>query len=120
MSNLKNNIKLSIENLIWATQDSEVTKIIEGLANLMHRNYSSVPKGFKLIDFETTLFRAVEGVKIKCDLNPNEVDKSYKILLRRLRVIYLDYIFGGMFSFLWRLTFANRIIKPLISKYKLL
>ena len=108
---LKNNIKLSIENLIWATEVGELTKIIEGLANLMHRNYSYVPKEFKLSDFETCLFVAVERLKIKCDLNPDHVAKSYRKLLRILRIIYIDYIFGGIFSYLWKLKFLNSIIK---------
>ena len=112
---IRNLIRISVDNLSHASEQSSFNPIVSGLANLLHDRYGSVPPGVRLSALLDVVEQAAAGVSKRVQTDTGELEVAKRKKLREVRYRYIDYKCGGALGGLMRSRLGVVAKKMLLS-----
>ena len=89
-------IKISAENIAWASGRAADSPEVIALSKLWRGIYDDIPRGIGFPQMEATLKEAALRIAKASGISYMLLEPVFKARIRRLRYIYLDYRSGGL------------------------
>lgn len=99
---LGNLVKLCAENIAFATATSADSLTVVALANLLHDNYTGIPAGVTLAKLQGLVASAADNVSKRYPASRLAIDVAKQQKIREMRLRFIDYTSGGLFTKLSR------------------
>jgi hypothetical protein len=112
---LPNLIKISSENIAWATGRSADSAEVIALAKLHHGDYENISQKISFSKMIDVLNLAVLNIAENADTNPQQLDIALAWCIKRLRYHYFNYLCGGLLGKMMN-SQAGRYIKKIVMR----
>jgi glycosyltransferase involved in cell wall biosynthesis len=89
-------VRISSENIAWASGLPVDSIGVNAVANLSHGVFERIPRGAGFSGMKAILRRAAQGVAADAGVPPLQLDGPLRWRIRQLRYRYLDYRCGGL------------------------
>jgi glycosyltransferase involved in cell wall biosynthesis len=92
---LPNLIKISAENIAWASGLTVDTKEVIALSRLFRGVYDQIPCGISFSEMQAILNQAYRKIAEDAGVSPRLLENTFRELIHKLRYHYFDYRCGG-------------------------
>lgn len=93
---LQNVVKISAENIAWASDTLVDAPEVTALSKLFHRDYDGMPRGVKFSTMRSVLDKAIARIARESNVIPRSMDSTTRGTIQKLRYRYFDYRSGGL------------------------
>lgn len=93
---LNNLVKISAENIAWASDCASDSPEVMALSRLYHGDYDGVPYGVKFSEALSVLNKAMLRIAKEAGVTPQYMKDISRGMINRLRYRYIDYCSGGL------------------------
>lgn len=93
---LRNIVKISAENIAWATGYAADSDAVLALSKLMHGDYAGLPPSMQLSEMRAVLDRAMLRITEESGASLEQMAAISQGRVNRFRYRYIDYCTGGM------------------------
>ena len=93
---LHNLVKISAENIAWASDRAVDSTEVVALSKLMHGDYDGMPHGVKFSEMRAVLDKAMLRISKESGVTPQQMAVISRGKINRLRYRYVDYYSGGL------------------------
>ena len=108
---LRNLVKISAENIAWASGRAADSPEVIALSKLCHGIYDDIPRGIGFPQMETTLKEAALRIAKASGISYRLLEPVFRARIRRLRYNYLDYRSGGSVGRMMNSRAGNHVKK---------
>lgn len=107
---VNNLIRISSENIAWASGASIDKSEVVALAQLSRGNYDHIPAGINFAGIEAILNSAANGIGADAEGLPPQLRRAVRAHLRKVRCHYINYRSGGLIG-----KFLNSRIRRFVN-----
>lgn len=93
---LRNVVKISAENIAWASGCAVDSSAVLALSKLMHGDYEGLPRDIKFLQMRAVFDRAMLRIAKESGVTSKQMVAISRGRVNRLRYRYVDYLCGGL------------------------
>lgn len=93
---MRNLVKISAENIAWASDCEADSHGVVALSKLFHGDYEAMPHGVKYSELRLILDKAILRIAKESGVTPQHMMAMSRGMINRLQYRYVDYCSGGL------------------------